>query len=94
MKSADEVNLAGFERAVHESGTNPVVFDFGNEFSPLSVGENLKDRQDAQERWHISYALRLTNWHKTAAAELLGMRRQTMHERMKALSMSIEKPRG
>ena len=92
VKSADEVNLAAFEHAVRESGANPVVFDCGNEFSPLGVGETLKDRQDAQDRWHISYALRLTNWHKTEAAQLLGMRRQTMHQRMKALGMT-DKPR-
>jgi DNA-binding NtrC family response regulator len=94
VKSSDEVNLAAFECAVRESGTNPVFSDLGNEFSPLAVGETLKDRQDAQDRWHISYALRLTNWHKTAAAQLLGIRRQTMHERMKSLGMSLEKPRN
>src|SRR5215213_8108499 len=91
VKSADEVNLGAFEHAVRESGANPVVFDCGSEFLPLGVGETLKDRQDAQDRWHISYALRLTNWHKTEAAQLLGMRRQTMHQRMKALGM-IDKP--
>ena len=94
VKSPDEVNLATFECAVRESGINPVVSDFGNEFSPLAVGETLKDRQDAQDRWHISYALRLTNGHKTAAAQLLGMRRQTMHERMKSLGMSLDKPQS
>jgi DNA-binding NtrC family response regulator len=88
------VNLAAFEHAVRESGTNPVIFDFGNEFTPLGVGETLKDRQDALDRWHISYMLKLTNWHKTEAARLLGMRRQTMTERMKALGMSLEKPRA
>jgi two-component system response regulator PilR (NtrC family) len=92
VKSAEEVNLAAFECAVRESGTNPVVSDCGNEFSPLAVGETLKDRQDAQDRWHINYALRLTNWHKTAAAQLLGMKRQTMQFRMKSLGMPLDKP--
>ena len=93
VKTADEVNLAAFEHAVRESGNNPVVFDWGNEFSPLGVGETLRDRQDAQDRWHISYALRLTNWNKAAAARMLGMKsRQTMRERMKALGMLMEKP--
>jgi DNA-binding NtrC family response regulator len=92
VKSSEEVNLAAFECAVRESGTNPVVSDCGNEFSPLAVGETLKDRQDAQDRWHINYALRLTNWHKTAAAQLLGMKRQTMQFRMKSLGMPLDKP--
>ena len=94
VKSSEEVNLAAFECAVRESGTNPVVSDCGNEFSPLAVGETLKDRQDAQDRWHINYALRLTNWHKTAAAQLLGMRRQTMQFRMKSLGMPLDKPQS
>lgn len=75
------------------SGNNPVAFDFGgNQFSPLGVGETLKDRRDAQERWHISHALDFTNWNKSAAARILGMSRQKMHGRMKFLGMSLKKP--
>ena len=94
VKTKDEVNLAAFEHAVRESGNNPAVFIGEQQFPPLGVGETLKDRLDAQERWHISNALNFTNWHKTEAAQLLGMRRQTMHERMKALGMSLDKPRA
>jgi DNA-binding NtrC family response regulator len=92
VKTADEVNLAAFEYAVRESGNNPGVFVDEQEFSPLRVGETLKDRQDGQDRWQITYALNFTNWNKSAAARMLGMTRQKMYERMKALGMSMEKP--
>lgn len=92
VKTADEVNLSAFEYAVRESGNNPAFSVHEHQFLPLGVGETLKDRQDSQERWHISYALNFTNWNKTGAARMLGMTRQKMHERMKALGMSVEKP--
>jgi len=92
VKTPDEVNLSAFEYAVRESGNNPGFSVDEHQFSPLGVGETLKDRQDCQERWHISYALNFTNWNKTGAARMLGMTRQKMHERMKALGMSMEKP--
>lgn len=63
------------------------------QFSPLAIGEKLKDRQHAQARWHISYALTFTNWNKTAAARLLGITRQALRDKMIALEMSCEKPR-
>jgi DNA-binding NtrC family response regulator len=92
-KSADEVNLEAFERAVRESGNNPAVFDFDvGQFSPLKVGETLRERQNELERWHINYALQFTLWNKTAAAQLLGITRPTLRERMKALGMSMTKP--
>jgi DNA-binding NtrC family response regulator len=93
VKTEDEVNLSAFEHAVRESGNNPGFVDH-HQFSPLCVGETLKDRQDCQERWHISYALNFTNWNKTGAARMLGMTRQKMHERMKALGMSMDKPQA
>ena len=93
VKTADEVNLSAFECAVRESGNNPAFFVDEDQFSPLGVGETLNDRLNGQERWLISYALKFTNWHKTAAAGMLGMTRQRMHERMKALGMSMEKPK-
>lgn len=93
VKTAEEVNLEAFERAVRESGNNPAVFDFDvDQFSPLKVGETLRDRQNELERWHINYALQFTLWNKTAAAQLLGITRPTLRERMKALGMSMTKP--
>ena len=93
VKTAEEVNLEAFERAVRESGNNPAVFEFDvDQFSPLKVGETLRDRQNELERWHINYALQFTLWNKTAAAQLLGITRPTLRERMKALGMSMTKP--
>lgn|GEM_PF-419443 len=92
VKTADEVNLSSFESAVRESGNNPSLFNCGNQFSPLGVGETLEDRQNAHDEWHISYALNFTNWNKAAAARMLGMSRQVMSNRMKALGMSFERP--
>ncbi len=92
VKTADEVNLASFESAVRESGNNPSLFNCGNQFSPLGVGETLKDRQNAHDEWHISYALNFTNWNKAAAARMLGMSRQSLSDRMKSIGMSLEKP--
>lgn len=38
VKTADEVNLAAFEKAVQESGNNPAVVDFGtDQFPPFVV---------------------------------------------------------
>jgi len=91
VKTEDEVNLSAFEYAVRESGNNPGIFVDEQQFSPLRVGETLKDRQDSQDRWHITYALNFTNWNKSAAARMLGMTRQKMYERMKALGMSMER---
>lgn len=93
VKTPEEVNLEAFERAVRESGNNPAVFDFDvDQFSPLKVGETLRDRQNELDRWHINYALQFTLWNKTAAAQLLGITRPTLRERMKALGMSMTKP--
>jgi len=95
VKTAEEVNLEAFERAVSESGNNPAVFEFDvDQFSPLKVGETLRDRQNELERWHINYALQFTLWNKTAAAQLLGITRPTLRERMKALGMSMTKPQN
>lgn len=92
-KTVDEVNLAAFENAVQESGSNPGVFDFGtDQFPPLRVGETLRGRLNAQEQWQIENALRFTNWNKTATARLLGISRPHLRERMKALGMCMEKP--
>lgn len=86
-------DLVACESVVGESGNNRIAYHVSaNQFSPLGVGETLKDRRDAQDRWHISRALDVTNWNKTAAARTLGMSRQNLHERMKALGMSVEKP--
>lgn len=86
-------DLAACANAVLESGNNPIAFDFGEkQFSPLGVGETLKDRRDAQDRWHISRALNITNWNKAAAARMLGTSRQNLHERMKALGLLGKKP--
>lgn len=92
VKTEDEVNLSAFEDAVRESGNNPGFFVDDHRFLPLGVGETLKDRQDSQDRWHITYALNFTNWNKSAAARMLGMTRGKMYERMKVLGMSMEKP--
>jgi transcriptional regulator with GAF, ATPase, and Fis domain len=62
------------------------------QFSPLKVGETLKDRLKAQERWHIVSALKSTNWNKAAAARLLGTTRQSLRERMLALEIFLTKP--
>lgn len=95
VKAAEEVNLEAFERAVGESGNNPPVFDFdSDQFSPLKVGETLRQRQNEVERWHINYALQFTHWNKTAAAQLLGITRPTLRERMKALGISMGKPQA
>ena len=94
-KRSDEVNLAAFERAVRENGSNPGVSDFGtDQFPPLRVGETLRDRLNAQEQWQIQNALTFTNWNKTATARLLGLSRPNLRERMKALGMAMAKPRG
>ena len=92
VKTEDEVNLSAFEHAVLESGYNPGLRDDERQFLPLGVDETLKDRQDGQDRWHITYALNFTNWNKSAAARMLGMTRQKMHERMKVLRMPMERP--
>ncbi len=93
VKTAEEVNLEAFERAMRESGDNPTVFDFDfDKFPHLGVGETLRERQNDLERWHINYALQFTQWNKTAAAQLLGITRPTLRERMKALGMSMERP--
>lgn len=85
--------LVACKSVVGDGGKNRIVHDgSANQFSPLGVGETLKERRDSQDRWHISRALDVTKWNKTAAARKLGMRRQTLHERMKALGMSVEKP--
>lgn len=61
-------------------------------FSPLAGGETLKDRQNAHERWHISYALNMTSWKKAAAARLLGLSRPTLYKKLLALQIPPEKP--
>ncbi len=60
-------------------------------FYPLAVGETLKDRQNAQERLHIKYVLALSGGNKSHAGSLLGISRQNLRERMKALGMADEK---
>ena len=86
-------DLVACESVVGEIGNHRITYDFSaNQFSPLEVGETLKDRRDAHDRWHISRALDDMKWNKTAAARMLGMTRQSLHERMKALGMSLEKP--
>ena len=92
-KTVDEVNLAAFESAVGESGSNPGVSDFGtDQFPPLRIGETLRSRLNAQEQWQIENALKFTNWNKTATARLLGISRPHLRERMKALGMCMDKP--
>lgn len=59
------------------------------QFSPLELGETLKDRLRAQERWHIISALKSANWNKAAAARLLGTTRQSLRERMIALELFL-----
>jgi DNA-binding NtrC family response regulator len=93
-KSKEDVTLAAFESAVKVSGPNPAVVDMDEGgFRPLAVGETLKDRQNTLERSHIKYALALSGGNKSHAGSLLGISRQNLRERMKALGMADEKAR-
>jgi len=91
-KDEEDVTLSAFEGAVKVSGPNPAVIEMDEgRFYPLAVGETLKDRQNSQERSHIKYALALFGGNKSHAGSLLGISRQNLRERMKALGMVDEK---
>lgn len=91
-KSEEDVTLSAFEEAVKVSGPNPAIVEMDEgRFYPLAVGETLKDRQNAVERSHIKYALALSGGNKSHAGSLLGISRQNLRERMKALGLADDK---
>lgn len=92
-ESPAQLTLSFLDDCVERTGGKHIVqmkTDDGS-LPSLLPGESLNDRMMDIERQYILTALRGVGGNKTQAAEMLGMKRQTLHSRCRALGIDESK---